>query len=79
MEGGTVTNRYQGGRPYQKNHVKRVRRRLPNSTRIDARGAKPIGDFGLVYQRLPYSRSEFEPVWVMLYQSLPPRRNITHT
>jgi len=34
MVGGTVTNRYQGGRPTQKNHVKRVRRRLPNSTRI---------------------------------------------
>jgi len=44
-----------------------------------ARGAKPIGDFGLVYHRLPILRSEFEPAEVMLYQSLPPhRRHNTH-
>ena len=26
---------------------------LPNPTKICARGAKPHGEFGLVYQRLP--------------------------
>jgi len=43
-------------------------------TRICARGAKPIGDFGLVYQRLPASGSGSTPAVRDLYQSLPPRR-----
>jgi hypothetical protein len=47
---------------------------LPILTGICARGAKPIGAFGLVYQRLPVCRSEFEPTVRNLYQSLPPRR-----
>ena len=38
-----------------------------------AADAKSIGVFGLVYQSLPASGSEFEPAEYMLYQTLPPR------
>ena len=47
---------------------------LPFPTKIRARGAKPIGVFGMVYQRLPLSGSGFEPTARRLYQILPPRR-----
>jgi len=47
---------------------------LPNVTKICARGAKPIGVFGLVYQLLPPSGSGSTPAVRDLYQSLPPRR-----
>ena len=47
---------------------------LPSLTKICARGAKPIGVLGLVYQCLPLCRSGSEPTVGHLYQSLPPRR-----
>ena len=53
-------------------HADRILRRLPNVTGIFARGAKPIGDFGLVYQRLPSDRSGPNPAMGDLYQALPP-------
>ena len=46
---------------------------LPIVTGIFARGAKPIGDLGLVYQLLPRSGSGFDLPVCGLYQSLPPR------
>ena len=51
---------------------------LPFVTKILARGAKPHGDFGLVYQRLPTDRSGSNPAAGGLYQPLPPRRRTTH-
>ena len=42
------TKHYQEAAPYQTHHVPGVRRRLPTLTGSCARGAKPIGGFGLV-------------------------------
>ena len=42
------TKLYQEAAPYQTHRPIRVRRRLPNITGSCARGAKPIGGFGLV-------------------------------
>ena len=53
-------------------HVTGRFRRLPNLTGIYARGAKPIGDFGLVYQRLPLRGSGSNPAADRLYQAPPP-------
>ena len=63
---------YQGAAPYQMHHVAGRFRRLPNVTKIYARGAKPIGVFGLVYQRLPLRRSGSNPAADRLYQAPPP-------
>jgi hypothetical protein len=46
---------------------------LPNITGSCARGAKPRGGFGLVYQLLPTSGSGSAPTVCDLYQQLPPR------
>ena len=72
------TKHYQEAAPYQTHHVPGVRRRLPTLTGSCARGAKPIGVFGLVYQRLPVSGSGFGPTVCHLYQSLPPRPRTGH-
>ena len=48
---------------------------LPNVTGICARGAKPIGAFGLVYQRLPVCRSGWDPAAGGHYQAPPPGYN----
>ena len=53
-------------------HVAGRFRRLPNVTKIYARGAKPIGRFGLVYQRLPLRVSGSTPAADRLYQAPPP-------
>ena len=66
------TNAYQGAAPYQMHHVAGRFRRLPNVTRSYARGAKPIGAFGLVYQRLPLRGSGSNPAADRLYQAPPP-------
>ena len=63
---------YQGAAPYQMHHVAGRFRRLPNVTTIYARGAKPIGVFGLVYQRLPPVGSGLNPAADRLYQAPPP-------
>ncbi len=69
------------------NHTKRTMSKgwgdayqtLPESWVPFARGAKTIGDFGMVYQRLPILRSGSRPIVAGLYQSLPPhRRHNTH-
>ena len=67
------TNHYQQRAPYQNHHATGRFRRLPNVTKICARGAKPVGRLGLVYQRLPPSGSGSSPTAQDLYQSLPPR------
>ena len=51
---------------------------LPNITGIRARGAKPIGDSGLVYQRLPRYRSGSPTILVCYYQHLPAAVLNTH-
>ena len=66
------TKLYQEEAPYQNHHGIRVRRRLPNITGSCARGAKPIGVFGMVYQRLPLCRSGWDPATGLLYQAPPP-------
>jgi len=66
------TKHYQRRAPYQNHHQIRVRRRLPNVTKIFARGAKPCGILGLVYQRLPTCRSGWDPATGCLYQAPPP-------
>ena len=53
-------------------------RRLPNVTEICARGAKPIGEFGLVYQRLPGYGSECATILLCYYQTLPAAVLNTH-
>ena len=63
---------YHEAAPYQMHHVAGRFRRLPNVTKIYARGAKPIGDFGLVYQRLPLRVSGLNPAADRLYQTPPP-------
>ena len=45
---------------------------LPNITGSCARGAKPIGILGLVYQRLPPAESGLNPAALLLYQAPPP-------
>ena len=52
---------------------------LPNLTKIRARGAKLIGGFGLVYQRLPLCRSGPATVIGEYYQRLPAAELNTHT
>ena len=52
---------------------------LPMLTKICARGAKPIGEFGLVYQRLPFSQSGSPTILVHYYQRLPAAELNTHT
>jgi len=66
------TKLYQEEAPYQIHRPIRVRRRLPNITGSCARGAKPIGVFGMVYQRLPTCRSGLEPAVRIHYQAPPP-------
>ena len=66
------TKLYQEEAPYQNHHQIRVRRRLPNITGSCARGAKPIGVFGMVYQRLPLCRSGWDPATGGHYQAPPP-------
>ena len=51
---------------------------LPNLTKICARGAKPIGDSGLVYQRLPIDHSGSPTILVHYYQHLPAAELNTH-
>jgi hypothetical protein len=51
---------------------------LPNLTGIFARGAKPIGESGLVYQLLPVSGSGCASVLIHYYQSLPAAVLNTH-
>ena len=67
---------YQHPWPYQKHQPPCMRITLPNITGILARGAKPIGLFGLVYQLLPLCRTGSNPAVPHLYQVLPPRRRI---
>jgi hypothetical protein len=69
---------YQPQRPNLIHHLDGRFRRLPNITGSCARGADPIGRFGLVYQRLPISGSGSTPAVCDLYQSLPPRRHNSH-
>jgi len=66
------TKLYQEEAPYQNHHQIRVRRRLPNVTKIFARGANLLGVFGMVYQRLPTCRSGWDPATGCLYQAPPP-------
>ena len=63
---------YHEAAPNLMHHVAGRFRRLPNVTKIYARGAKPIGDFGLVYQRLPICLSGSNPAADRLYQAPPP-------
>ena len=63
---------YHGAAPNLMHHVAGRFRRLPNVTKIYARGAKPIGVFGLVYQRLPPVGSGSNPAADRLYQAPPP-------
>ena len=70
-EWGRLTNRYHAGRPYQKHQAFDMCRPLPNPTKICARGAKPIGRLGLVYQRLPGYGSECATILLCYYQTLP--------
>ena len=63
---------YQHPRPNQMHHVEGRFRRLPNVTKICARGAKPLGDFGLVYQLLPPVGSGSVRWHGNLYQAPPP-------
>ena len=65
---------YQPPTPYQKNQAFDMCGCIPIVTGILARGAKPWGDSGLVYQRLPCRGSGSAPAVGGLYQSLPPRR-----
>ena len=65
------TKLYQEEAPYQNHHGIRVRRRLPNITGSHARGAKPIGVFGMVYQRLPHGRSGSTAILLCYYHHLP--------
>ena len=51
---------------------------LPNVTGIFARGAKPIGGFGLVYQLLPLCRSGSVTIIISYYQTLPAAELNTH-
>jgi len=51
---------------------------LPNLTGIFARGAKPIGELGLVYQRLPRCRSGCASILIHYYQRLPAAVLNTH-
>ena len=51
---------------------------LPSLTKICARGAKPIGDLGLVYQRLPLCRSGSPTILLHYYQRLPAAVLNTH-
>ena len=63
---------YQGAAPYQIHHVFDMCRPLPNITGIYARGAKPSGRLGLVYQRLPPVGSGSVRWHGNLYQAPPP-------
>ena len=51
---------------------------LPNLTKICARGAKPCGRLGLVYQRLPIDRSGCTSILIHYYQPLPAAELNTH-
>lgn len=51
---------------------------LPNVTGFRARGAKPSGDLGLVYQRLPRFRSGSPTILLCYYQTLPAAELNTH-
>jgi len=62
-----------GTKPKSKSSCMRIA--LPNPTKILARGAKPIGRLGLVYQRLPLCRSGSTPAVCGLYQAPPPGDN----
>ena len=78
-EWGRLTNRYQPGRPYQNHHAFDMCGALPNPTAIRARGAKPIGAFGLVYHSLPIDRSGSTAILKCYYQRLPAAVLNTHT
>ena len=72
------TKHYHEAAPNHMHHVTGRFRRLPTLTGSCARGAKPIGGFGMVYQLLPTCRSGSTPTVHHLYQRLPPRTRQRH-